>query len=176
MPFTTYDSPLGPLTLVGGPRGLSRLAFAGGAPALAADDRDDAPFGDAIAELDRYFAGAARDLAVRLDLDGTPFQRLVWDAVGRIPYGARTTYGALAREVGALRSRGVPEVRAVAAAVAATPVPIVIPCHRIVAANGALTGYSGGLQLKAALLAFEASGGRHLASLAGWPARQLALC
>ena len=175
MSFNEHDSPLGALTLVGGPVGLSHLAFPGRAPALAADDRDDAAFDDVIAELDGYFAGAARGFTVRLDLHGTPFQRLVWDAVGRIPYGATTTYGALAREVAppaARRARGA----GVAAAVAATPVPIVIPCHRVVAANGALIGYSGGLARKAALLAFEAAGGARFAPQPDWPARQLLLC
>jgi methylated-DNA-[protein]-cysteine S-methyltransferase len=173
--FTTYPSPLGPLTLAGEADGLARLDFPCRSPALADAERDDAAFADAVAQLDAWFAGTRHDFDLPLDLRGTPFKRLVWDAVARIPYGTTTTYGDLARTVGALRARGAPEVRAVAAAVGATPVPIVVPCHRVVAANGALTGYSGGLRRKAALLAFEAAGGTVLADIPDWRARQLAL-
>jgi methylated-DNA-[protein]-cysteine S-methyltransferase len=175
MAWTTYESPFGALTLAGGPEGLGRLDFPGHAPALADAERDDAAFAEAVAQLAAWFAGTRRDFQLRLTLGGTPFQRLVWDAVARIPYGATTTYGDLARAIGALRAGGVPEVRAVAAAVGATPVPIVVPCHRVLAANGALTGYSGGLRRKAALLAFEASGGTPFAEIPDWRARQLAL-
>jgi methylated-DNA-[protein]-cysteine S-methyltransferase len=172
--WTTYTSPLGTLTLTGGADGLGRLEFPGRAPGLADAERDDAAFATAAAQLDAWFDGRRRDFDLPLALRGTPFQHLVWDAVARIPYGTTTTYGDLARTVGALRAGGVPEVRAVAAAVGATPVPIVIPCHRVVAANGALTGYSGGLRRKAALLAFE-SCGTVLADIPDWRARQLAL-
>jgi methylated-DNA-[protein]-cysteine S-methyltransferase len=176
MAFTTYESPLGALTLAGADGKLCRLAFPGAAPALPATERDDAAFAEVTGQLDAWFAGETRAFDVPLELGGTPFQRLVWDAVARIPYGTTTAYGALARELGALRAGGVPEVRAVAAAVGATPVPIIVPCHRVVAANGALTGYGGGLERKAALLAFEASGGRRLVPRPDWGGRQLALC
>jgi methylated-DNA-[protein]-cysteine S-methyltransferase len=175
MARTTYASPLGTLILTGGEHGLERLDFPGRAAAPSAGERDDAAFAAVTAQLEEWFAGSRRDFRLPLALRGTPFQRLVWDAVARVPYGTTTTYGDLARAVGALRAGGVPEVRAVAAAVGATPVPIVVPCHRVVAANGALTGYSGGLRRKAALLAFEASGGAGFADIPDWRARQLAL-
>ena len=148
--WTTYESPLGPLTLRGGPRGLTALDLpGGGAPR---DEACRAPdlFADAVAQLEAYFAGERRRLHLELDLGGTPFQRAVWQRLLEIAYGETMSYGALARALGRPGS-----VRAVAAAVGRTPVPIVVPCHRVVAGDGALTGYRGGLQRKQALLDLE---------------------
>jgi methylated-DNA-[protein]-cysteine S-methyltransferase len=166
MRWTIHESPLGPLTLCGGPRGLAALEFPGrGTPR---DEAFRAPdlFADALAQLEEYFAGARRCFDLELHLGGTPFQRGVWRRLLEIPCGETVSYGALARELG--RPDG---VRAVAAAVGRTPVPIVVPCHRVVAGDGALTGYRGGLQRKQALLDLE----RGVAPPPGWAARQLGL-
>jgi methylated-DNA-[protein]-cysteine S-methyltransferase len=148
--WTIYESPLGPLTLAGGPRGLNALRFPGRPEPLDERRHDPAPFADAVRELDAYFAGRREGFGVALDLGGTPFQRRVWEQLLHIPYGSTTTYGALARAIGRPDA-----VRAVAAAVGRTPVPIIVPCHRVVASDGALTGYLGGLQRKQALLDLE---------------------
>ncbi len=151
-PWTTYDSPLGPLTLHGGPAGLTALRFAG--PGAAAPEIAPAPdlLACAVRQLGEYFAGERRDFDLELDLGGTPLQREVWHRLRAIPYGATISYGALARELGRPAA-----VRAVAAAVGRTPVPILVACHRVVAADGALTGYIGGLERKRALLELERS-------------------
>ncbi len=148
--WTTTASPLGPLTLHGGPAGLTALQFAG-AGALP-DEAARAPdlFTGAVAQLDAYFAGELRRFDLDLDLRGTPFQRDVWRRLQGIPCGETISYGELARALG--RPGG---VRAVAAAVGRTPVPIIVPCHRVIARDGRLTGYRGGLQRKRALLALE---------------------
>jgi methylated-DNA-[protein]-cysteine S-methyltransferase len=149
--WTTTASPLGPLTLHGGPDGLTGLDFPGsGAPR---DEAARAPdlFADAVAQLEAYFAGELRHFDLGLDLRGTPFQRDVWQRLLEIPWGETISYGALALALG--RPDG---VRAVAAAVGRTPVPIIVPCHRVVASDGKLTGYRGGLERKRALLTLEA--------------------
>jgi methylated-DNA-[protein]-cysteine S-methyltransferase len=155
-----HDSPLGPVhfTLCDG--ALTSLGFANQAPDLAARVArrfGRTPLPDAAAEaeigarLGRYFAGelgALDDLAV--DLGGTAFQARVWAALRAIPPGALRSYSALARSLGAPGA-----VRAVGAANGQNPVSLVVPCHRVVGADGALTGYAGGLERKRWLLAHE---------------------
>ncbi len=102
------------------------------------------------AQLAEYFAGRRRDFALALDPPGTPFQRQVWEELARIPFGATISYGELARRVGRPAA-----ARAVGAANGANPIPIVLPCHRVIGSDGSLTGYGGGLPLKKALLALE---------------------
>jgi O-6-methylguanine DNA methyltransferase len=104
----------------------------------------------ALAELTAYFAGACRSFTVPLDPRGTPFQRLVWDAVAAVPYGETRTYGEIAHVIGRPAA-----VRAVGAANGANPLPLIIPCHRLIGANGDLTGYGGGIEIKRRLLALE---------------------
>ncbi len=166
MPWTIYQSPIGPLTLIGGDAGLREICFPAHRPSVAPDDHDAAGLAHVAEQLDEYFAGDRRVFELDLDLAGSAFRQRVWSAVRRVPYGQRTTYGALARELGVADSE--PRVattghasaaRKVGWAIAATPTPIVVPCHRVVAADGSLTGYLGGLQRKQALLGFEASGG-----------------
>lgn len=169
--WTTCESPLGTLTLVGGDRGLSRLYFPEHCPVLApeARDRHELP-ATAAAQLSDYFAGERRTFDLPLDLEGTPFQLAVWGQLLEIPHAATRTYGGLARAIGR------PDrARAVGAAVGRTPVPIIVPCHRVIGTDGSLTGYGGGLPRKRALLALEsaASGGELPAGL--WDERQLAL-
>jgi methylated-DNA-[protein]-cysteine S-methyltransferase len=142
---TTYESPLGSLTLIGGAEALSGLRFEGGAPGHAG------PLEGAVRQLEEYFAGERHEFELELDLRGTDFQRAVWDQLLAIPYGETVTYGEIARRIGAEPTR----VRAVGGAVGSTPVPIVVPCHRVVGADGSLTGYGGGLPRKRALLDLE---------------------
>jgi methylated-DNA-[protein]-cysteine S-methyltransferase len=168
--WTIHPSPFGPLTLIGSQDGLARLHFPGQAGSLDEDRRDGEPFRDAVGQLDEYFSGRRRRFELALDLVGTPFQRSVWDQLAEIPCGETRAYGELARAVGR------PDrVRAVAAAVGRTPVPIIVPCHRAVGADGSLTGYRGGLRLKRALLHLEAAvtGSEPLPDV--WAARQLSL-
>ncbi len=151
--WDVYESPLGPLVLQARPAGLSALFFPGGAPALDEGARDPATLAGAARQLEEFFAGSRRAFDLPLDLDGTPFQQRVWHQLQQIPYGMTTTYGELARAVGK------PDiVRSVAGVIAKTPVPIVVPCHRVIAASGALTGYLGGLHRKHALLELERRG------------------
>jgi O-6-methylguanine DNA methyltransferase len=110
----------------------------------------------AIDELGRYFAGERVQFTCPLDLRGTPFQLLVWNALTRIPYGETCSYTEIAREIGHPRA-----VRAVGAANGANPIAIVVPCHRVIGSNGSLTGYGGGLPTKAWLLALESSSGSY---------------
>ena len=169
MSSTIFESPFGPLTLLAGDGGLSRLYFPGRAPVFDdASDSDRERLGIAIEQLDQYFAGERTVFELPLDYAGTPFQRSVWNELRGIPYGTTTTYGALARRLGA-------QPRAVGAAVGATPIPIIIPCHRVIGTDGSLTGYGGGLPRKRALLDFEASAGDRAAFEAAWRQRQLAL-
>jgi methylated-DNA-[protein]-cysteine S-methyltransferase len=177
MNFTIYESPIGPLTLIAGPGGLRGLHFPSRGPSKHETDHDQAnPVLEAATEqLDAYFAGELRQFELELDLVGTLFQRRVWDALREIPYGETTTYGTLARELASELQRNEFNPRAVGAAVGRTPVPIIVPCHRVIGADGSLTGYGGGLHRKRALLDFESSGGERAALDAGWTGPQLAL-
>ncbi len=148
--WTPVDGPLGHLTLVAGPYGLRGVHFPGGAPPLHPSDRDDAALAGAAAQVTDYLAGRRRAFDLALDLRGTALEMRVWRELARIPYGATVSYAALAAAVGR------PDiVRAVAGAVARTPTPLVLPCHRVVGSDGSLRGYVGGLERKAALLALE---------------------
>ena len=149
MPSTTYHAPTGPLALEGDADGtLTRIAFG-----EAESESDPAALAGAVAALDAYFAGEASALAgLEVTLGGTPFQRAVWERLRAIPAGETISYAALARDLGRPDA-----VRAVAAAVGRTPVPVVVPCHRVIGSDGSLTGYLGGLEMKAALLDLEAA-------------------
>ena len=116
-------------------------------------ESEDAPsisLASATMQLQEYFAGTRRDFALPLDTRGTPFQKAVWAAVRRIPYGTTATYGQIAGMIGHPRA-----ARAVGRANGANPLPIVIPCHRVVGTNGSLVGYGAGLHIKATLLRLE---------------------
>jgi methylated-DNA-[protein]-cysteine S-methyltransferase len=150
MPFTTFDSPIGELTLVAGPDGVLRhLYFPGTAPPLDEAEHDPDALAAATEQLDQYFRGLRTTFELELEIGGTPFQGSVWHELRSIPYGTTTTYGALARQLEA-------QPRAVGAAVGATPIPIIVPCHRVIGSDGSLTGYGGGLPRKRALLDLEA--------------------
>src|SRR6201995_1026077 len=172
MQFTTFQSPFGQLTLVAGDAGLRHLYFPRRAPALEETDHDPARLSAATEQLGEYFSGGRTTFELPLECHGTPFQRSVWRALQEIPYGTTTTYGALARRLRSGASAGAHDARAAGAAVGATPIPIVIPCHRVIGADGSLTGYGGGLDRKRALLAFEATGGDPAAFEDAWRQRQ----
>ena len=150
--YTRIDSPVGELTLVGDGGVLTGLYMAGGrhVPALAGE-RDDTGFADATEQLGEYFAGERRVFTVPVRLAGSDFQRLVWEALTRIPYGQTRSYGQLAAEMGLVPQA----VRAVGAANGRNPVSIVVPCHRVIGADGSLTGYAGGVERKRFLLDLE---------------------
>jgi methylated-DNA-[protein]-cysteine S-methyltransferase len=168
--WDVHETPIGPLTLHAGSRGLTAIAFPGRGRPVDETARDPAALASAGAQLDEYFAGERTAFDLALELRGTPFQRRVWEALLEIPYGTTVTYTELAEAVGR------PDiVRAVAAAVGRTPVPIVVPCHRVLGANGALTGYGGGLHRKQALLELERRGALGLAPEPAWAFRQLVL-
>ena len=167
--WTVFESPLGALTLIGDGEALRALHFPGRSGPLDEGARSRAPFAEAVTQLDEYFAGERREFTIALALEGTAFQQRVWAALRSIPFGSTCSYGELAARIGR------PDrVRAVGAAVGRTPVPIIVPCHRVIGADGSLTGYGGGLQRKQTLLNLEAavSGG---ASPPVWAGRQLSL-
>jgi methylated-DNA-[protein]-cysteine S-methyltransferase len=168
--WSVCQSPIGPLTLLGGSTGLRAVQFPGRAGVLQESSRDDAALADAVAQLEQYFAGTRQRFELELDLRGTDFQRSVWSELLAIPFGATTTYGTIADRLGR-RDR----VRAVGGAVGRTPIPIIVPCHRVLGAGGELTGYGGGLQHKQALLDLESavSGGEPAPGV--WTGRQLRL-
>jgi methylated-DNA-[protein]-cysteine S-methyltransferase len=151
--YRRIDSPIGGLLLAGDGRVLHRLAFAG--------DREPTPESDwspdvtgkldpVCRELEAYFAGRLTRFATPVAPRGTPFQQRVWAALCDIPYGRTTSYGALARQIGVDKA-----VRAVGAANGANPIAILVPCHRVIGADGSLTGFGGGLPVKRALLDLE---------------------
>jgi methylated-DNA-[protein]-cysteine S-methyltransferase len=175
--WTVYESPLGPLTVTAGPGGLTGINFPGRSPRIAEAARR--PLLRVTDQLDEYFAGERRAFELELDLGGTPLERAVWAQLRQIPYGATVSYGELAARLEpGLFPSGLERFRAVrmaAAAIGRTPTPIVVPCHRVIAADGSLRGYGGGLPRKRALLELE---GRVAAGLAANPAseqRQAAL-
>ncbi|MEU2423582.1 methylated-DNA--[protein]-cysteine S-methyltransferase [Streptomyces sp. NPDC007851] len=150
---TVTDSPYGPLTLVAEDGTLCGLYMAEQRhrpPEETFGDRDDDLFAEAEEQLAAYFAGELKEFTLELRLNGTPFQRSVWDQLTRIPYGETRTYGELADALGTPRAS-----RAVGLANGRNPVGIIVPCHRVIGANGDLTGYGGGLPRKRRLLDFE---------------------
>jgi methylated-DNA-[protein]-cysteine S-methyltransferase len=147
------DSPVGTLMLVGTARALARIHFQAGPrplrPAKGWQPTADA-FVQVQAQLREYFCGARRSFDLPTAAEGTRFQLRVWQALTTIPYGETVSYGELGWRLGL--SRG---ARAVGLANGANPLPIVVPCHRVIGADGTLTGFGGGLRIKRALLALE---------------------
>jgi methylated-DNA-[protein]-cysteine S-methyltransferase len=151
--YRAIDSPVGDLLLAGDAAGLRRLGFLLGRPAEPEDEwlADRRGVLDSVCrELEEYFAGHLTRFRTRLAPEGTAFQQRVWGALCDIPYGTTTSYGALAKTIGTAKA-----VRAVGAANGANPIAIIIPCHRVIGANGSLTGFGGGLPVKRALLDLE---------------------
>jgi len=153
MRYTVVASPLGDLVVWGDGDTLSGLSFADSQKAAVVDpswDRADTSFAEVAAQLRAYFAGERTEFTLKLDPHGTAFQRRVWDALEKIPFGTTTTYGQIAAELGDPRS-----TRAVGLANGRNPIAIIIPCHRLIGADGNLTGYGGGMDRKRWLLAHE---------------------
>jgi methylated-DNA-[protein]-cysteine S-methyltransferase len=153
MSYTTMKSPIGPLMLAGDEGGLRLVHFATGRrPASPRREwiEDRTPFKEVIRQLESYFLGKLQDFDLPLVLDGTEFQLLVWGNLRKIPYGETVSYGQLARRIGSPDA-----ARAVGLANGSNPIPIIIPCHRVIGSNGHLTGFGGGLPVKKKLLALE---------------------
>jgi methylated-DNA-[protein]-cysteine S-methyltransferase len=147
---TTMNTPVGELLLVGDETALHGLHFPGGRSA-AGHRPAHAPFGAAVEQLDQYFAGERRAFDLPLALHGPAFHRRVWEALLTIPYGETRSYGEIAAQVGDPGA-----ARAVGFANGRNPIAIVVPCHRVIGADGSLTGYGGGLPRKRTLLDLEA--------------------
>jgi len=148
--FTILETPIGPLAVArnDGDGSITAIRFSGDAD----DDwhRGDDAFGDIATQLGEYFAGSRRTFDLPLAPRGTPFQRSVWSVLQTIPYGQTWSYLQVARTIGKPSA-----CRAVGAANGANPLPIIVPCHRVIGTNGALTGFGGGIDTKRRLLALE---------------------
>ncbi len=159
--MATWSSPLGPIVLRAEDGALTGLWFADQAncpPCSGLVPGSDCPALDPARRwLERYFSGRDPGFVPPLRLDGTEFQRAVWALLSAIPYGATRTYGDLAAQLARARGLARMSAQAVGGAVGRNPVSLIVPCHRVVGATGALTGYAGGLARKRALLALEGS-------------------
>lgn len=153
--FTEFASPIGKLRLTGTGAALTGVFMETERHASAQSRdavRDAAPLREARQQLDEYFGGERREFSLVLDAAGTEFQRSVWRALRGIPYGATASYGDIAKRI-----RNPKAVRAVGLANGRNPISIIIPCHRVIGADGSLTGYGGGIERKRFLLALEES-------------------
>jgi methylated-DNA-[protein]-cysteine S-methyltransferase len=154
MYYRYLTTPIGDLLLAGDDDGLSLIGFPKGK--MRHDPEPDwifneKPFVEACRQLEEYFAGSRKEFDLPLHLSGTEFQLLVLKALQQIPYGETTSYGDIAKRIGRPRA-----MRAVGAANGRNPIPIIIPCHRVIGSSGDLTGFGGGLDTKEALLRLEA--------------------
>ena len=154
MYYCYFDTPIGELLLAGEADSLSMIGFPKGA--MRRDPEPDwiyneKPLALAREQLAEYFAGERKDFDLPLSLAGTEFQVAVLEALQKIPYGETTSYGAIAKQIGRPKA-----VRAVGAANGRNPIPIIVPCHRVIGSTGDLTGFGGGLDTKAELLRLEA--------------------
>jgi methylated-DNA-[protein]-cysteine S-methyltransferase len=153
--YARYESPLGPVIAIADAEGIISIDFikAKYAKRIERDwveDATDPVLGRCFDQLREYFAGKRREFDLPLSPHGTPFQERVWQEIARVPYGETISYGELARRAGAPG-----QARAAGAATGRNPVAVVVPCHRIVGADGSLTGYAGGLERKQGLLELE---------------------
>ncbi|OBF17596.1 methylated-DNA--[protein]-cysteine S-methyltransferase [Mycobacterium sp. ACS4331] len=150
--YRIIDSPIGPLTLAGHGPVLTNLRMVDQTyePDRADWELDDRAFPDAVEQLAAYFAGELREFNLNLEMAGTAFQRKVWNALRTIPYGETRTYGEIAQQIGAPTA-----FRAVGLANGHNPIAVIVPCHRVIGANGALTGFGGGIHRKSTLLELE---------------------
>jgi methylated-DNA-[protein]-cysteine S-methyltransferase len=147
MTFSTqFSTTVGPLTLEGDDRTVTRIGF--GDP--IAPQGDSRAVAAAAIQLEQYFAGERTEFELDVELDGSPFERRVWEELRAIPYGQTATYAEIARRIGHPGAS-----RAVGRANARNPVAVIVPCHRVIGSDGSLTGYAGGLEMKRALLDLE---------------------
>jgi len=162
MCYTLLDTELGQIGLVGSSLGLRRIVLPQPSPGAVLQlimqgfpgaIADPTPFGDLPQRLGRYLKGEQVSFDDKLDLTcATPFRRAIWKATRAIPYGETQSYGWIARQIGKPKAQ-----RAVGQALAKNPLPIVVPCHRVIGEDGSLTGFEGGLEMKKCLLEIEAS-------------------
>jgi methylated-DNA-[protein]-cysteine S-methyltransferase len=152
--YRTIDSPIGLLTLAGRDKVLTNLRMVDQTyePKRTGWSENPMAFNDAVDQLEAYFAGTLIDFTLEIDLQGTEFQRRVWQALLTIPFGETRSYGEIAELIGAPGA-----ARAVGLANGHNPIAIIVPCHRVIGASGSLTGYGGGLDRKRSLLALETS-------------------
>jgi len=151
--YTNFESPIGMMLLAADDRGLRLISFASGKRPErppSAWHKDGAPFAETIRQLRAYFQGELKNFDLPLSLEGTDFQLRVWHSLREIPYGQTISYGQLACRVGNPKA-----ARAVGLANGSNPIPIIVPCHRVIGSNGSLVGYGGGLSNKKALLYLE---------------------
>ncbi len=150
--YSHFDSPVGRLLLFGRDK-LEGISFPTGSTRIIPETEwvpDNAGFKEAADQLAAYFKGELKAFNLAMDLKGTPFQKQVWEELARIPYGETISYGQLADRVGNPKA-----ARAVGMANKKNPIPIIIPCHRVIGKNGRLTGFGGGIDIKAKLLELE---------------------
>ena len=148
-----YTAPIGKLLLAGDGECLNLLGFPSGSMARRHKDgwiKDSSPFKEVMLQLASYFSGELSEFQVCLAPNGTKFQEMVWDALMKIPYGETWSYGQLAEHIGKPKAS-----RAVGAANGLNPIPVIIPCHRVIGSNGKLTGFGGGVETKQYLLNLE---------------------
>jgi len=151
--YTYFDSPVGRLLLVGDKTSLHFLSFPGGNKAFEPQPawvQSDTHFDVVKDQLSAYFSGSLDTFNIPLTLHGTDFQKQVWELLKEIPFGATRTYGGLAKALGRPNAS-----RAVGAANGSNPIPIIIPCHRVIGSTGKLTGFGGGIETKRFLLNLE---------------------
>nr|WP_290015644.1 methylated-DNA--[protein]-cysteine S-methyltransferase [uncultured Alistipes sp.] len=144
------DTPVGPVTVTATERAVTAVRFGAAGPAVGQAGDLPPVLRQAVEELREYFAGERREFTLPLAPAGTPFQQQVWAALREIPYGATCSYGRIAGRIGRPKA-----CRAVGMANNRNPIAIVVPCHRVVGASGALVGYAAGLEVKEKLLALE---------------------
>jgi len=151
--YTTIESPVGALLLAGESNALRRVSFENGkrtTPAQPDWKLDKEPFSEVIRQLQAYFRGELKEFDLPLAMEGTEFQLRVWNALRAIPYGETISYARLAERIGNPKA-----VRAVGLANGSNPIPIIVPCHRVIGSDGSLTGFGGGLSTKKMLLELE---------------------
>jgi len=151
--YTRFESPVGPLLLAGDAKALRRVSFESSkhsAPPQPDWKLNRVPFAEVIRQLQAYFRGELREFELPLAMDGTEFQLRVWNELRAIPYGETISYAQLAGRIGNSKA-----VRAVGLANGNNPIPIIVPCHRVIGSDGSLTGFGGGLPTKKMLLELE---------------------
>ena len=153
MYYCYLDTPIGDLLLAGDEEALCLIGFPEGSMRREPEAEwifSEKPFADALEQLSSYFAGERKTFDLALNLGGTEFQLRVLEELQKIPYGTTTSYGDVAKRIGRPKA-----VRAVGAANGRNPIPIIIPCHRVIGSSGAMTGFGGGIPTKEALLRLE---------------------
>ena len=153
--YCYHETPIGTLLLAGDGQVLNLLGFPGGSMARRHEadwTEDKKPFKEVIRQLSEYFKGEREDFDLPLAPEGTSFQQSVWQALTQIPYGETWSYGQLAKHIGRPKAS-----RAVGAANGVNPIPIIVPCHRVIGSSGKLTGFGGGLETKQFLLNLESN-------------------